>query len=77
MQTFYFGLTVRKDVRTKPKHQFEKHISKSSLMPTEKDYILDFEGRRYVKTREGNIYNEYIAEASVISPRYLIVPKEK
>ena len=42
-------------------------------MPTEKDYIVDVEGRRYVKIHEDNIRDEYIAEASVVIPRYLII----
>ena len=36
--------------------------------------MVDFEGRRYVKrTDEHNMFDEYIAEASVVIPRYLIV----
>ena len=76
LQTFtidYDEVCERREVITRPKHQFEKHISKSSLMPTEKDYILDFEGRRYVKITKRSFDDEYIAEASVVIPRYLIV----
>ena len=65
----------RGDVTTQPKHQFEKHISKLSLVPSEKNYIVDVEGRRYVKIHEANVNDQYIAEASVVIPRYLIVLK--
>ena len=76
LQTFTFDRNVmyeRGDVSTQPKHQFEKHISKLSLIPTKKDYTVDVEGRRYVKIHEANVYDQYIAKASVVIPRYLIV----
>ena len=80
LQTFTFDPNVineRGDVTTLPKNQFEKHISKLSLMPTKEDYIVDVEGRRYVKIHEANVYDEYIAEASVVIPRYLIFLEKK
>ena len=63
-------------VNTVPDHPFEKHTLKTSLRTTEKDHMVDFEGRRYVRTRVENIYDEYLADASVIIPRYLIVLEE-
>ena len=76
LQTFTFDYNViykRGDVTTLPKNQFEKHISKLSLMPIKEDYIVDVDGRKYVKTQEENMFDEYIAEASVVLPRYLII----
>ena len=63
-------------VNTVPDHTFEKHTLKTSLRTTEKDHMVDFEGRRYVKTRVENINDEYVADASVVIPRYLIVLEE-
>ena len=79
LQTFTFDYNViykRGDVSTLPEHKFEKHILKSSPQPTKEDYIVDFKGRRYVKITKRNSSDEYIAEASVTIPRYLIVHKK-
>ena len=73
IQTFEFDPKDMKDLNVQRKHQFEKHFTKSSPQPTEKDYIMDFKGRRYVIPNEDNMDDEYIAEASVVIPRYLIV----
>ena len=73
MQTFEFDPENTKDLSIQPKHQFKRHICRSNLQPTEKNYMVDFEGRRYIKAQEDNIRDEYIAEASVVIPRYLIV----
>ena len=75
LQTFEFDydlVSEKGDVNTQPKHQFEKHIYKSSPQPTEKDFIVDLEGRRYVNTPKRYLTDEYIAEASVTIPRYLV-----
>ena len=74
----YDAVCDRGEVITQPKHQFEKHIYKSGPQLTENDYLVDFEGRKYVNiTNEDNMVDEYIAEASVTIPRYLIVIKKK
>ena len=77
LQTFEFDPENKKDVSTQPKHQFEKHIYKSSPQPTEKDFIVDLEGRRYVNTPKRYLTDEYIAEASVTIPRYLVQLKRR
>ena len=80
LQTFIFDYDVmyeRGDVTTLPKQQFKKHFLKSSPQPTKEDYIKDFEGRRYVNTLKRSLDDEYIAEAKVTLPRYLIVLKIK
>ena len=77
MQTFEYYLTNIKHISTKPNNLFEKHIPKSRLRPTEIDYMVDFKGRRYVKTQVEYMHDKYIAEASISIPRYLIVLEKK
>ena len=80
LQTFTFDYDVvceRGDVNTQPKHYFEKYFCNWSRQPTKEDYIIDFEGRRYVNTPKRSLNDEYIAEASFTIPRYLIVLKMK
>ena len=77
LQTFKYNLKDVKDVCTIPYHQFEKHTDKSSPQPTKDDYMAGFEGGRYVKTDEKNMFDEYIAEAKVVIPRYLVVLEGK
>ena len=80
LQTFTFDYNViykRGDVTTLPKNQFEKYFLKSSPQPTKEDYIVDVEGRRYINTSKRSPSDEYIAEASITIPRYLIVLKRK
>ena len=79
LQTFEFDFKdIEKrgwDISTKPNHQFEKHIFKSSTQLSKEDYKKDNHGRLYRNTpfRENNELDEYIAEASLITPRYLFV----
>ena len=77
LQTFNSDSKDITDVSIKTKHQFKKYTNKSSPQPTIGDYIVDFEGRRYVNTPKRSSSDEYIAEASVTIPRYLIVQKRK
>ena len=80
LQTFTFDYDViseRGDVNTLPKHQFEKYFLNWSPQPTREDYVIDLEGRRYVNTPDRGLDDEYIAEARVTIPRYLIVLKRK
>ena len=80
LQTFTFdrnAMFIRGDLSTLPKHQFEKHTDNSRPQSTENDYIVDFEGRRYFKSKIENMQDEFIAEASVVIPRYLIELKKK
>ena len=77
MKTFEYYLTKIKHISTKPNHLFEKHIPKSRLRPAEKEYMVDSEGRRYVRTQVEYMHDKYIAEASISIPRYLIVLEKK
>ena len=77
LQTFQFSTKVMQHFNTKPKNQFEKHIYDSCSQPTEKDYIVDQLGRRYVNAVEIHPMDQYIAEASIVKPRYLIVLERK
>ena len=76
-QKFKINLKDFKDASTKPEHQYKKYTNMSSAQLTKKHYIVDYEGRKYFKTNEDNIFDEYIAEASVVIPRYLIVFKKQ
>ena len=79
LQTFEFNLKDIEekgwDINTKPNHQFEKHIFKSSTQPSKEDYKMDNHGRLYRNTpiRENSRLDQYIAEASLTIPRYLFV----
>ena len=79
LQTFEFDLKDIEekgwDINTKPNHQFEKHILKSSTQPSKEDYKMDNHGRLYRNTpiRENSRLDQYIAEASLTIPRYLFV----
>ena len=75
LQTFNFEQKDITDDSIKPKHQFKKFTNKSSPQPTKEDYIVDLEGRRYINTSNRSLSDEYIAEASITIPRYLIVHK--
>ena len=77
LRTFKHDFKDVKDVSTKPEHQFEKYTDISSPQPTKDDYMAGFEGGRYVKTDEKNMFDEYIAEAKVVIPRYLVVLEKK
>ena len=80
LETFEFDyddVCKRGNVTTLTKHQFEKHFVNWSPQPTKEDYIVDVEGRRYINTRKRSMYDEYIAEASLTIPRYLIVLEKK
>ena len=77
LQTFQFPIRAMQPVSTKPENQFEKHTYESCSQPTEKDYIVDVLGRRYVNNLEMHPKDVYIAEASIVIPRYLIVLEEK
>ena len=80
LQTSTFDYNViykRGDVNTLPEHKFEKNFLKSSPQPTEEDYIVDLKGRRHVNTPKRRLADEYITEAKVTIPRYLIVLKRK
>ena len=73
MQSFEHDVKNVKYGSTKPNNQFEKHFNNSSPQPTKEDNIVDLEGRRYVKIQVKNVLDKYLAEASVVIPRYLIV----
>ena len=75
LQTFDFeNVTRLKDVSTNLKNQFEKHMRKSSPQPAVEDYKKDVKGRLYrnIPFDIGNIFDRYVADASVTIPRYLI-----
>ena len=76
LQTFEVDFEDPKFTDTKLNNQFEKHTNESSPQSTKEDFIVDVKGRRYVIPYENIIYDEYIAEASVVIPRYLIVHKK-
>ena len=59
----------------KPKYRFEKHFFDLSQQPTEKDYNEDAYGRRYrnVAVFDVSEEDEYVADKSLVVPRYLIV----
>ena len=77
LQTFEVDFEDKKFTDTIPNNQFEKYTNKLSPQPTKEDYIVDVEGRRYINTRKRSMYDEYIAEASLTIPRYLIVLEKK
>ena len=58
-----------------PVHTFEKHYFEGSHQLTEADYIEDTHGRKYrtVKVSFENGQDEYVADESLVVPRYLIV----
>ena len=60
-----------------PKHPFEKHEIKQSHHITELDYKEDDLGRRYrnVPHNLSSYNDEYIADESLVVPRYLIIFK--
>ena len=69
------------DHDNKPDYQFEKHTLKWSQKLTEKDYKEDSLGRKYrnIKVNKISQYDQYLADESLVIPRYLIVigPKPK
>ena len=83
LQTFEFGSKdIEKNryqkgwyIYTKPNHQFEKHICKSSTQPSKEDYKKDNHGRlyRYTPIHRNSKLDQYVAEASLTIPRYLFV----
>ena len=59
----------------KPKHMFERHVFGVSQKLTEKDFKKDDLGRKYrnVAIKNGSEVDEYVADESIVLPRYLIV----
>ena len=67
------------DIYTKPEHSFEKRVLKASEQPTEDDYKEDALGRRYRNVKFSgpeSLRDEFIADESIVVPRYLIEVKE-
>ena len=57
-----------------PDFQFEKHIPEGSKQPAECEYKEDAEGRRFrnVPHDFNSRHDEYLADKSIVIPRYLI-----
>ena len=60
-------------------HPFEKHVKRGSPQPTKEDYKEDVLGRRYrnLEIDGKSVFDEFVAEAKVTVPRYLIALKTK
>ena len=58
------------------KHPFNKHIHKFSTQATEENYRVDHKGRKYRNIghygSSERVLDEYVAEANITIPRYLI-----
>ena len=75
LQTFEFDTSkLRKDVDTPLKYPFNKHIHKFSPQATEENYRKDQKGRKYrnIGHDDSSALDEFVAEANVTIPRYLI-----
>ena len=57
---------------SKPEHQFEKHVYGGSQQLTEKNFKEDSLGRKYRNIAVSE-EDEYVADESLVVPRYLIV----
>ena len=83
MQTFTFtigdALDMDEDNTAELTHPFEKHVKRHSPQPTEEDYKEDLLGRRYrnLEIHGESVLDEFVAEAKVTIPRYLISLKTK
>ena len=83
MQTFTFtigdALDMDEDNTAELTHPFEKHVKRYSPQPTEEDYKEDLLGRRYrnLEIHGESVLDEFVAEAKVTIPRYLISLKTK
>ena len=75
LQTFEFDKTMEQEfIDTPLKHPFNKHIEKNSPQINKDDYKGDVEGRLYrnIAVEGASISDEFVADASVTIPRYLI-----
>ena len=59
--------------------QFQKHVLTSSPQIGDEGYKKDFKGRRYrnVAVENESFKDEYVADESLVVPRYLIIKKNK
>ena len=80
LQTFVYNspFDIRENDST-PSNAFNKHVRKESpqIELTEENYKKDLEGRQYrnVAIHGNGLLDEFVAEASVTIPRYLIIIK--
>ena len=83
IQTFTFtigdALDMDEDNTAELTHPFEKHVKRHSPQPTEEDYKEDMLGRRYrnLEIHGESVLDEFVADAKVTIPRYLIALKTK
>ena len=75
LQTIQHNNGIMGDHDFKSKHQFEKHTFEKSQQLTDKDFKKDSLGRKYrnVAVSLKGQYAEYLADESLVVPRYLIV----
>ena len=64
-----------KDIDVPLENQFNKHIYMLAPQATDDDYREDVKGRKYrnIAHDATSAYDEYVAEANVTVPRYLIL----
>ena len=72
MKTVTFNYQQRVLTGRQKRNVFTKNAHVSSPQPTEDDYIRDEEGRLYRNNRCSE-EDEFVADASIVKPRYLFV----
>ena len=74
LQTYEYESYVYGHNTSKPDDLFEKHVIEASKQPTVSDYKEDSVGRRYrnIPHDQFTSQDEYLADESIVVPRYLI-----